>query len=343
MGQYPRLAVLFFVAALYLISGALSAQAAKLPPAPSRADIAALGLQEMSIDVGGVARWFLVQPPVNPDEAVPVLIVLHGGSQSMRRIFAANAGATRGWPALARRENVLLLVPNAMNGKAGDAASDEQNWNDLRENIRNGSDADDVGFIVAMVDWAARTYKTDRRRVYVTGASNGGIMTFKLLMQAPERFAAAAAFVASLPVEGEDLRAPSRPTPLMIANGTRDPLVQWEGGRIAGGRGTTRPVAATVQWWVKANGAEAEAIAAVELPDRDPDDSCIIQKRTFKASASGADVVAVTLDGGGHSLPSQRYKLPNTWFIRTYIGPVCRDVEGVDLIWDFLSRYSKAK
>jgi polyhydroxybutyrate depolymerase len=342
MRCHPNIFVPALLAALHFAIGAIPAQAARMPPAPTTADMAALGLQEKSIDVGGVARWFLVQPPVNADEAVPVLIVLHGGSQSMRRIFAANAGASRGWPALARRENVLLLVPNAMNGKTGDAYSDEQNWNDLRENIRNGSDADDVGFIVAMADWAARTYKTDKRRVYVTGASNGGIMTFKILMQAPERFAAAAAFVASLPVEGEDLRVPSRPTPLMIANGTRDPLVQWDGGRIAGGRGTTRPVAQTVQWWVKANAA-AGTSKTTQLADRDLEDDCVIQSRTFKAKSDGADVVAVTLEGGGHSMPSVKYRLPNTWFIRNYIGPVCRDVEGVNLIWDFLSHYVKAE
>jgi polyhydroxybutyrate depolymerase len=310
-----------------------------VPLAPTPAEIAALGLNEQSIDVNGVTRWFLVQPPERPDEPVPVLIVLHGGTQSMRRIFAANAGATRGWPELARRENVLLIVPNGVNGKTGNPYTDEQAWNDLRANIRRDSEADDVTFITSLVDWAGRTYKTDKRRVYVTGASNGGMMTMKLLMQAPARFAAGAAFVASLPVEAETLTPPSSPTPLMIANGTRDPLVQWEGGRIAGGRGKTMPVQESVAWWIAANRAAVEPSEVVHLPDRDPSDECVITSRTFPASPGGADIVAVTLDGGGHSLPSAKFSLPDTWFIRNYIGPVCRDVEGVDFIWSFLSRY----
>lgn len=139
-------------------------------PAPTSEAIAALGLSEQSIVVEGVTRWFLVQPPPDVTRPAPVLIVLHGGTQSMRRIFADTAGATRGWLALARRENVLLLVPNGINAATGDAKSDDQNWNDLRHGVARESDADDVGFIRSLLDHASKTYAIDPYRVYVTGA-----------------------------------------------------------------------------------------------------------------------------------------------------------------------------
>ncbi len=306
---------------------------------PTSEAIAALGLLETSIDVQGTERWFLVQPPRDPSQAAPILLVLHGGTQSMRRLFAESAGATRGWPDLARRENILLLVPNAVNAATGDTRSDDQNWNDLREGVSRKSNAEDVGFLLGLISWASRNYNTDPARVYITGASNGGIMTFRMLMEAPERFAAGAAFVAALPADGENFVKPAKHTPLLIANGTDDPLMKWEGGRIAGGRGITRSVSDTIKWWVAANGAEPQPFETSQLPDRDPNDNCTIEKRSYKAKKPGAPVVTYTMKGGGHNMPSAKYDLPDTWAVRWFIGPVCRDVEGVELIWEFLAQY----
>jgi polyhydroxybutyrate depolymerase len=335
--------LLITMAAIALISLAPQLSFGKIRSEPPSAEaIAALGLSEKSILVQGVERWFLVQPPSDASKAAPVLLVLHGGTQSMRRLFAENAGATRVWPELAQRENVLLLVPNAVNAETGDAKSDDQNWNDLRKDVSRESKADDVGFLLALLDWAAETYKTDPSRIYVTGASNGGIMTFRMLMEAPERFAAGAAFVAALPVDDASFRTPATPTPLMIANGTLDPLMKWQGGKIPGGRGTTRSVADTIKWWVAANRAETTASDTVRLPDRDPDDNCIIERNSYKAAPGGAPVVAYTMRGGGHNLPSAKYDLPDTWAVRRFIGPVCRDVEGVELVWKFLSAYRRS-
>jgi polyhydroxybutyrate depolymerase len=310
-------------------------------PAPTPAEISAMGLTELSLNVDGVERWFLVQPPRDASKPAPILVVLHGGTQGMRKLFADSSGATRGWPALARRENALLLVPNAVNSKTGDTKSDDQNWNDLRENVSRDSSVDDVGFILALLDWAATHYSTDQSRIYVTGASNGGMMTFRLLVEASERFTAAAAFIAALPVESSLIKTPARPTPLLIANGTADPLVKFEGGKIPGGRGFMRSVNDTIAWWLSANSAETEPAKVQRLKDRDPNDECIIEKASYSAKANGAPVITYTMIGGGHNIPSAKYDLPNNWATRRFIGPVCRDVEGIELIWSFLSAFRR--
>jgi polyhydroxybutyrate depolymerase len=331
------------IATVLLLFGSASALGKIREAPPTSEAIAALGLVEKSIEIGGMARWFLVQPPPDATRAAPVLLVLHGGTQSMRRLFATSAGATRGWPDLARRENVLLLVPNAVNAETGDAKSDDQNWNDLREGVARNSDADDVGFLLRLIDWAAQNYNTDASRVYITGASNGGIMTFRMLMQAPEQFAAGAAFVAALPDDDAGFMKPARPTPLMIANGTQDPLMKWGGGRVAGGRGVTMSVADTVKWWLAANNAEPAPVEILKLPDNDPGDNCTIERTSYRAGANGAPIVTYTMNGGGHNIPSAKYELPDTWAVRWFIGPVCRDVEGVELIWAFLSQFKKRR
>jgi polyhydroxybutyrate depolymerase len=313
--------------------------------APTPADIAALGFEERTLRVGGVERRFLVQPAPDASRPALILIVLHGGGQSMRRLFAPDAGATRGWPGLARRENALLLVPNGLDPDSrapdGNPGGDNQNWNDLREGVARETRADDVGFVLALIDWAQQNHRVDRSRVYVTGASNGGMMTFRLLIEAPERFAAGAAFVAALPRESSRIRTPATATPLLIANGTLDPLVQWGGGPIAGGRGETRSVESTVEWWVAANHASLQPGLAQALPDSDTQDRCTIERREFAAGPGGAPVVAYTMRGGGHNIPSARYALADSWAVRRFIGPVCRDAEGIELAWTFLSAHRR--
>ena len=331
--------------ALVVVATATAAHAQLLrKPAPTSAELAALGLQEKSLKVGAAERWFLVQPPADSGKAAPVLLVLHGGTQSMRRLFDTGVGATRGWPDLAKRENAVLLVPNGVNPDTGDAKSDDQNWNDLRQDGSRMSNADDVGFVLALLDWAQKTYKTDPARVYVTGASNGGIMTFRLLMEAPERFAAGAAIVAALPVDSRRIKVPAKPTPLMLANGTLDPLMLWNGGEIFGNRGKTRSVADTVAWWVAANKAAPEPSEVTQLTSRNksqqPGD-CVIERRVYAASPAGAPVVAYSLQGGGHNLPSAKYAIPDSWLVRRFIGPVCHEVEGTELIWQFLSAHRR--
>jgi polyhydroxybutyrate depolymerase len=334
---------LLLACVLIVVSGLqTSAVLAKIrQPVPTSAELEALGFSERSVTVKGHQRWYLVLPPRDASRPAPVLVVLHGGSQSMRHLFSKTAGATRGWPALALRENALLLVPNGTNADTGDAAGDNQNWTDLRADVARETVADDVGFIRALLDAEEANYNVDRRRLYVTGASNGGIMTFRLLMEMPERFAAAATFVAALPVDEGRFNMPSRPTPLLLANGTKDPLMRWDGGRIAGNRGETRSVADTIAWWLKANGANSKPATVTQVPDRDPADDCIITRADFAAKAGGAPVVTYTMQGGGHSLPSIKYKLPDNWGVRRFIGPVCRDAEGVDLVWNFVSQFRR--
>jgi polyhydroxybutyrate depolymerase len=316
------------------------AQLRQAPP-PSAAAMAALGLQEVTVTSGNRERVFLVQAPANPSVPAPVVVLLHGGSQSMRRQFGPNGGATLEWLAVARANNILLLAPNGTNPETGDAKGDTQFWNDYRETATaRTSNADDVGFIRDMLTWAQKAYKTDRTRTYVTGASNGGMMTYRLLIEAPEKFAAGAAFIAALPADIARVPKPARATPLMIMAGTADPLVQWNGGAIAGNRGTVVSAEANLKWWLAANRTNSEPAETTQLPHRDPNDICRIERKSFSAKAGGAPVVFYANQGGGHTMPSIKHKIADGFLVRRFIGHVCRDVEAADLTWAFFKPYT---
>ena len=323
--------------------GTADAQLLKSTP-PTPAAMAALGLKEVTLTSGNRERVLLVQEPANPASPAPVVVLLHGGTQSMRRMFAPQAGATLEWLAVARANNILLLAPNGTNAETGDAKGDTQFWNDFRDAATaRTTTAGDVAFIREMLGWAHKTYKTDPARTYVTGASNGGMMTYRLLIETPETFAVGAAFIAALPAEIARVPKPARPTPLLIMSGTADPLVQWNGGPILGNRGSVSSAAESLKWWIAANRAQLEPIGIEQLPHLDPKDTCSIERKTFAAQANGAPVVFYTNQGGGHAMPSMKHAIPDGWLVRRFIGHVCRDVEAADLTWDFFKQYTRSQ
>jgi polyhydroxybutyrate depolymerase len=298
--------------------------------------------QELSLPVAGATRWTTVYQPPGYQPGAPVVLLLHGGGQSMRKIFSDKAGGMRQWLYIADREKFLLLIPNATNAKTGDPKGDKQNWNDLREaGVTGKTTADDVGFLMQLLDWAQDKYRYDPRRVFVTGASNGGMMTFRLLFEQPQRFTAAAAYIASLPAAAPPKPAAGRRVPLMLFNGTRDPLIQWQGGEIRGERGMTLAIEPMVQWWREVNGVSRAPASTDTLPDRDPKDGCHITRTAWSAETAGAaPVVFYRAEGSGHALPSIDHPLSLGPIARRVIGPVCRDVEGAELAWEFFKRYT---
>jgi polyhydroxybutyrate depolymerase len=191
---------------------------------------------EATLPQGSLTRYFRYYVPKNLPKNAPVVILLHGGTQSMRKVVASNSGGSQAWPDLAEREKFLLIVPNGVDPTTGDPAGDRQNWHDCRTD--QASIADDVGFVRQLIDWAGQTYLVNDRRIYATGSSNGGMMAYRLGMEMPDRTAAIAAFVANLPADSE-CQPMNQPIPTMMANGTDDPSLlrlaaNWQSQQMFG-------------------------------------------------------------------------------------------------------------
>ena len=295
-----------------------------------------LGLTERSIDHDGLTRWFLEHSPKNfPSSSGTLVILLHGGIGSMYKVFRKSSGrATRRWIDVSNHNGFLLLAPNGVNAKnnADTRNRDGQVWNDFRENSTTSTNADDVGFIISMVQWAIRDRGIDPSRVFVTGASNGGGMTYRLLIEQSSTFAAGVAFIANLSTV--DVPNAGSPTPIMIMNGTRDPIMPWEGGNVAERYGSVRSAIATRDYWINANNVNVGAVMREDLPDLDPTDACSISLEAYPANSGGAQVLFYIMEGGGHLLPTRMGGFDLFDFLR---GPQCRDAEAVDLAWAFMN------
>ncbi len=328
----PSLGILFL--ALFSLFFAACSRSSRLYPAQ---EMLSTGWHEFDLQVGDQTRWFRVYVPRVLPTNSSVVFILHGPGQSMRKLFASNAGGSLGWIDKAEKEGLLLVAPNGVNPDTNDAKGDNQDWDDLRTDaVTKHSTAEDVTFIRSLFDWVQSKYPVNSKKFYLAGISTGGIMVYRIILELPGRFAAAASFIANLP---DPTASPVNyiiKTPILIANGVKDPLMKWDGGRDID-IGMMMSTQATLDWWISSNQASSARPISSVLPDLAPDDDCLITRTFYPARPGGAPVLFYKIDGGGHTIPTRKYPLSDSHFMETIFGPVCQDAEGADLAWDFLS------
>lgn len=277
--------------------------------------------QTRKLSVGGIERIYIISAPTSGSPR-PAIFVLHGGGMS------ANSGLrSTGLEPLVARENLVAIYPNAY----------RRQWNDGRESARLQSRheaADDVAFIRALVTAMVNEGIADAKRIYVTGPSNGGMMTLRLLCEAADIFAAAAPIIANFPADIAAGCKPARPVPVLVMNGTADPLVPYAGGGvgIAGRRGRVISTDETMANLRRVNGC-SEPVKSERLPDFDPDDASTVTITSWTNCSSSAPVVLYRIDGGGHRIPHRNGgRMP---MMDRLLGRENHDFDAPEAIWAF--------
>jgi polyhydroxybutyrate depolymerase len=288
-------------------------------------------LERQTLVHGGVLREYFVHFPTNRRPAVPrpTVFVLHGGGGADARTMASRTGMS----VIADREDFVVVYPAGVDGQ----------WNDGRgKTFRRGRDntaIDDVGFIAKVIETLVRERHADPDRVYVLGLSNGGMMTYRLGIELGDRIAAIAAVIANLPENLSHAR-PVRALPVLIMNGTADPMMPWGGGevRVLGrAYGAVLSTQATVRYWADAAHLPLRPTTQA-LEDRSIGDRCSVEVDVYARAGEATEVVLYRMQGGGHNLPGG-----NTPDRPRLLGPKCMDVNATEVIWSFLARFSSAR
>lgn len=311
----------------------------QLNPGPRRMQIAADQLQWGNLDHDQLTRTFAYYvPPDLPDNPVPLVIVLHGGGQNAHNTWAFEAGQR--WKTLADEHRFIVILPE---GQLDPNDPDSHHWNDCRTGETStdlATTADDVGFILALINWAESTFNIDSQRIYATGASNGGMMTYRLGSESPAAFAALAAGIANQP-EPSECAAPTQPIPILIMNGTADPLMPFEGGCVASrrcDRGSVLSTDETVALWVAANQTPITPTVTA-LPDAVSEDVTTVTKYSYPNGRDQSEVLFYRIENGGHTLPGPN---PLGHLGRWFLGPKNQDIDGPAEIWDFFARHRQS-
>ncbi|PCJ34519.1 MAG: hypothetical protein COA99_14585, partial [Moraxellaceae bacterium] len=142
-----------------------------------------LGLYDCAMEHDGAGRYYVLRVPNNyAGDSTPLVIDLHGYASPVAGVFPAQRFIS-GVDRKAQEEGFIAVWPQGllMLGIS---------WNhNLPKNYTDRS-ADDVDFILAMIEHLKTTLNIDPSRIYVTGVSMGGGMAQTLGCAAPETFAA---------------------------------------------------------------------------------------------------------------------------------------------------------
>jgi hypothetical protein len=159
-------------------------------------------------------------------------------------------------------------------------------------------------------------------------------MSFRIAMDMGGRVAAIASFIANVPTDNASFKPLQRRVPVLMCNGTDDPLMPW-----LGEPGALRSAADSVIWWVQQNGANPIPGPQLDYPDLRTDDGCRIYRNDYPALPGGAPVSFLRTQGGGHNMPSIAYYGTAPLALQRIAGPQCGDVEAADLVWEFFQAH----
>lgn len=280
----------------------------------------------------GLNRTYMIHIPPSHDKTkpVPLVIALHGGGASGKNMVNLTLG---GFNTLADKEDFIVVYPDAV----------ERQWNDGRTGVKYRfhkiEQINDVSFISALIDHLIKEYNIDNKRVYVTGMSNGAIMTYRLGCELVEKITAIAPVDGLMVPSVTGKAKPARPISVLIMNNVKDPAVPWEGGEIGfpgysqGKRGKGLSVAESVKFWVNHNQCLTPPTITLE-EDRDPNDGTRVRKEIY-TNREGVEVILYAIEGGGHTWPGGRQYLPEK-----IIGKTSRDINANDVIWDFFKKHA---
>jgi polyhydroxybutyrate depolymerase len=255
-------------------------------------------LGDETLQHDGRARRYLVHD-FSGGKPAPVVIVLHGGGG-----HPENGVNMSQMDVIAAREHFIAVYPGGTGGTPGGKLL---TWNAghccayARENK-----VDDVGFIRKVIDELVNSGRADSKRIYVTGMSNGAMMSHVLARELPDRIAAIAPIVGA--VFGDE-PAPKGPVAAVIFVGQDDQTVPAAGGPLGGAerRGIAANLARKAEdhdvapdvvqadYWARANGCETP----VEAFDKQ---GKVVEIRWEKCT-SGKPVHFYRVANNGHAWP----------------------------------------
>ncbi|MFM8434630.1 MAG: alpha/beta hydrolase family esterase [Planctomycetia bacterium] len=221
-----------------------------------------------------------------------------------------------GFDAVARAEGFMVVYAEGTSFGEGRHA-----WNTGFLLRRQVQDADDVAYFDTLIDRLVREHGADPSRIFMTGGSNGGMMTFVYAVRRPERLAAVAPVVASMFTFEV---TPSVPLPILIINGAKDDEVPLEGGMSRNPlvrraqQAPFKPVEQVVAFWAKANRSRSEA---------DIETKGTVTTTVYAATLDGAATEFVVDAAGGHGWPGSRPRREGSTPIASF--------SGAERVWQF--------
>ena len=226
---------------------------------------------------------------------------------------------------LADQDGFIVGYPEALN----------KYWNDGREDsisLSHYNEIDDVGFIEKLIEYGIDSFRVDPGQIFIAGLSNGGLMSYRLACELSKQINGIAVVSAALALDQlVECNADSTVSVLLI-NGTRDPIMPYEGGEMIEdeiSQGSVLSTQETINFWRGVNSC-SEKSSHRDIPNTDLFDETRSEKFTYTNCDGESRIVLISVANGGHTWPGGRqYKGEKI------IGKTSRDFDASVEIWRF--------
>jgi polyhydroxybutyrate depolymerase len=260
------------------------------------------------LQVGNLKRAYDLHVPssYNSQKPIPLVLAFHG-------VGADGKGMAKmtGLSQLAEQSGFIVVYPDAI----------RKHWD-----ARRGSQPEttnDVGFISALIDDLGQRYTLDRRRIYVTGFSNGGTFAFRVACELSNKITAFAAISATMPENVSRTCKPVKPMSVLLMHGTKDSVIPYgPPGRAL------LSLADTVKYWTTHNRCSPQAVKQ-SLPK-----SPHIRLDTYQQCTNETAVKLYSIEGAEHGWGDTQSGTTGT------AGKPSQEANTSAIIWDFFSKQS---
>ena len=265
---------------------------------------------------GNVRQYFLHQPD-SVREGAPLVFALHGYGGGPNWMIN-NTGMND----IADQNGFAVCYPMGTT----------DSWNNRFWNVgydfHDEIEINDVDFLSSLADFLQSEYGYDSNKIYSTGMSNGGDMSYMLACQASDIFRAIAPVAGSM-METIYSSCDSSPLSVLEIHGTDDSITLWDGDMENNdGWGAYLSTEAGIDFWVGSNNCQySEDIVLVGLNT--------IHHRYFGCNGD-TEVWLYEVINGGHDWPS--YASQEIWNFFTQFSSIEEDVnqDGVVNVLDVI-------
>ena len=264
------------------------------PQSARAATIDAYGLEEHGVAWQGDTRSYLLHVPPRGEVALPLVLALHGAGDTPAGFAAETQLAKAG-----DHFGMMVAFPS------GIARNGRETFNaQLCCGAALTEQSDDIGFIGAVIEDVASHHLLDRRRIYATGMSNGGMLVYQLAARHPEWFTAIAPVSATIGGMTRDggsyiIPVPREPVSVMIIHGMRDGYVLYQGGASPHLRFPYRwklGVPDALSFWTFADGCSEHAAESEPAPGK-------LRSTLYSSCKNDATVRLWAIEDGDHEWP----------------------------------------
>jgi len=292
------------------------------------------GDHDLSLTHRQLQRSYLVHVPPQAlaGKPLPVVINFHGGGAN-----AKNQKSYSRMDAAADRDGYVAVYPNGTGGFGGRLLT----WNaGTCCGPAATNKADDVGFVLALLDDLASRISLDRGRIYATGLSNGSMMAYRLAAEAPERIAAVAGVAGAMTLPGF---APRLPMPVMHIHSVDDQRALYNGGLspafpFTNTRVLHQPVDTMLGQWLKHDACpgQPQVSGLISGKPEAKDATHTAMRYDYAPCRNGTEVVLWKLTGAGHVWPGGLQG-----YLTLILGTSTTVIDANTEMWRFFQRFRR--